>query len=118
MITPQQRRSIEFASEIKVAVIGSNRSTYYAKHWLALSGNPPVGDIEDCNIIITDGLLTEICKENLIKNKVVIPPRSMPITNIVDSIILASRSHKLFYKQGILMRIYLSCPVTLQSTEQ
>ena len=72
MITPQQRRSIEFASEIKVAVIGSNRSTYYAKHWLALSGNPPTGDIEDCNIIITDGLLTEICKESLIKNKVVI----------------------------------------------
>ncbi|MBH67676.1 MAG: hypothetical protein CMM58_04920 [Rhodospirillaceae bacterium] len=59
MSASQKKRTIEFYSNIKVGVIGNNRSSYYAKYWLTLTGNPPAETCEDCHILVSDGCLEE-----------------------------------------------------------
>ncbi|MED5226717.1 MAG: hypothetical protein VX962_06830, partial [Pseudomonadota bacterium] len=70
MIASKKKRNITFASNIKVGVIVTSRSTYYAKYWLTLGGNPPVDDYEDCDILVTDGSLKESDLKTSPNNKV------------------------------------------------
>ncbi len=70
MTASKKKRNITFASNIKVGIIVTSRSTYYAKYWLTLGGNPPVDDYENCDILVTDGSLKESDLKTSSNNKV------------------------------------------------